>query len=297
MDAAFCRADATPPMPPMVLCFSAHDSSCGAGAAADIQTALRCSVYPLSVATAITAQNFNGLQHCHALPAKQITQQFNALRELPIRAVKVGVVARHHRTVAACIRRLRKANSALPVVVDPVLAPSYATGKGGSASAFIQPTDYGEVLATLLPLADVITPNRAELLALTAANTLDDAISIACKQYKIKNIVISDAVPASETDDSVRKVIRYYHSAGGKISGYSIFYYNRQGDAPIHGSGCRFSTALACALARGDDLPQAICHAGETVQAMILHRFATGQKMQGIFEPNAFPMSQDDPPQ
>lgn len=261
--------------PPMLLCVSAHDPSGGAGLVADAPMAARCGVYPLSILTASTAQNFDGMHACESLSATQVQRQFAAIESLPIQAVKVGVVGAHVGVVAAAIRHLKEKNESLAVVIDPVIAPTMCN----ESAAFINKADYAYYTKELLSLADIITPNCEELLALTASDSLTAAV-VSAVSHGIKNIVMTDAPVCGN-----QFALRFYSSSDSSPQGGAdVFIYKRNDDANIHGSGCRFSTALASGLARGMALPDAIVYAGETMQAILQHRFSTGQSMQAVLE-------------
>ncbi|MBE8158231.1 MAG: bifunctional hydroxymethylpyrimidine kinase/phosphomethylpyrimidine kinase, partial [Betaproteobacteria bacterium] len=107
--------------PPAVLIFSAVDGTGGAGAFADNRAIAAAGCIPLSIITAVTAQNLDGVLACWRLPPQKIRAQFAALKNAPIRAVKIGVL--HAAEAAAeCIDSL---GGKIPVVWDPVLAPTF----------------------------------------------------------------------------------------------------------------------------------------------------------------------------
>ena len=107
--------------PPLVLVFAASDPSGGAGLQADLLTIASLGCHPLSVLTAITAQDTRGVDGLLALEPDWITRQARALLEdMPVAAFKLGVLgsARNAAAVAAILEQ----HPRVPVVLDPVLA-------------------------------------------------------------------------------------------------------------------------------------------------------------------------------
>src|SRR5919109_4279361 len=64
-----------PPAPPMVLTFAASDPTSGAGLQADLLTLAALGCHPLSVVTALTAQDTRGVARMQAVESAWITEQ------------------------------------------------------------------------------------------------------------------------------------------------------------------------------------------------------------------------------
>ena len=78
--------------PPIVLSFSANDSSGGAGIQADILTLASMRCHPLSVITAITVQDTFGVDDVMALDAGWVVDQARAvLEDMPVNIFKIGM--------------------------------------------------------------------------------------------------------------------------------------------------------------------------------------------------------------
>src|SRR5207237_7762241 len=111
--------------PAAVLSFAASDPTSGAGLQADLLTIAALGCHPLSVVTAITAQDTHGVAQFWPLSSAWIAEQARVLLDdVRVAAFKAGVLgsADNVRAVGDVVRR----HSQVPFVVDPVLA----TGRG-----------------------------------------------------------------------------------------------------------------------------------------------------------------------
>ncbi|KRC59567.1 MULTISPECIES: bifunctional hydroxymethylpyrimidine kinase/phosphomethylpyrimidine kinase [unclassified Nocardioides] len=146
--------------PPVVVTIAATDPGGGAGVAADLATFAALGVHGACVVTAVTVQDTTAVHAVHPLPTAVVLAQLDAvLADLPVAVIKTGMLATVE-TVSCLSTRLADVPGTRPrLVVDPVLRAST-----GATLA----TD--EVVAAyrehLLPLADVVTPNEDEWVAL-----------------------------------------------------------------------------------------------------------------------------------
>jgi hydroxymethylpyrimidine/phosphomethylpyrimidine kinase len=140
----------SPPLP-AVLAFSASDPTGGAGLQADLLTIARLGCHPLSVLTALTAQDTRGVEALMAVETAWITRQAQVLLDdIPVAAFKLGVLgsARNAEAVAAILAKYRRP----PMVLDPVLA-------SGRGDALADRDTVQALRSALLPLTTVLTPN------------------------------------------------------------------------------------------------------------------------------------------
>lgn len=148
------------------LTIAGSDSGGGAGIQADLKTFAALGAYGTSVITAVTAQNTQGVQAVHPVPADIVAAQCQSVfSDIRIDAVKIGMLP-DTATINAVAAALRKYNNAF-VVLDPVLAAS-------SGEKLAQEDTIGALCNELLPLADLVTPNINELAALTGNNTAEN---------------------------------------------------------------------------------------------------------------------------
>src|SRR5438874_2663920 len=111
--------------PPSVLSFAASDPTSGAGMQADLLTLAALGCHPLSVVTAITAQDTRGVANLWPLASAWIAEQARVLLDdVRVAAFKAGVLASadNVRAVGDVVQRY----SQVPFVVDPV----FASGRG-----------------------------------------------------------------------------------------------------------------------------------------------------------------------
>lgn len=221
-----------PPPPPLVLSFAATDPTGGAGLQADVLTLAALGCHPLSVATAITVQDTHGVARVHALDAALVSEQAERLlAELPIAAIKIGVVASaaNVRAIGAVLGSLPR----VPMVLDPVLA----SGRGDSLAD-------AAVLAALrehlLPRTTVLTPNTLEVRALGGVT---ECLARGCRYVLVTG-----------THADTPEVVNTLHSAGGIVR--EDRWPRLQGS--YHGSGCTLASAIAARLAHGDAVPDAV---------------------------------------
>jgi len=77
-----------------VLIIAGSDPGAGAGLQQDLKTATLLGTYGLTVATALTVQNTQGVQAVHQVPPEVVAAQLKALLDdFPVQAVKIGMLA------------------------------------------------------------------------------------------------------------------------------------------------------------------------------------------------------------
>ena len=229
-----------------VLTIAGSDSSGGAGIQADLKTMTAHGVYGMSAVTALTAQNTAGVTGVLEAPPDFVGQQLDRIFE-DIRpdAVKIGMVssAAIIRAIAAKLREYRAEH----IVVDPVMvATSGSRLMEGSAAAALA----GE----LFPLAEIITPNLAEAAALCgfAVETPADMerAARALGAGLPGALLLKGGHLSGSADDLLWQ--------GGAYRWYRA---PRVDNPNNHGSGCTLSSAIACNLALGHSLEDAVARA------------------------------------
>jgi hydroxymethylpyrimidine/phosphomethylpyrimidine kinase len=226
--------------PPIVLSFAASDPTGGAGAQADILTLAALGCHPLTVLTALTAQDTRGVHGMRAVDADWVEMQaLRLLEDMPVDAFKLGVLgsAANVEAVARVIERLPR----LPVVLDPVLASGRgdALADGGTLEA---------LRARLLPLTTVLTPNSLEARRLCGDDGAGlDACAARLVDMGCKQVLITG------THEPGAQVVNTLYDARGKVRE------DRWPRLPggYHGSGCTLASALAAFLAKGLAVPEA----------------------------------------
>jgi hydroxymethylpyrimidine/phosphomethylpyrimidine kinase len=152
--------------PPVVLTIGGSDSGGAAGIQADLKTFTAWRVYGMSALAAVTAQNSVRVAVVQYLPDDFVVAQIDAvLGDYGAAAVKTGFLGRASvvSAVAACLSGWQeRAGVRLgPLVVDPVLVNHRGEAMFGP--------DVTGAYHQLLPLAALVTPNRAEAALLAGA--------------------------------------------------------------------------------------------------------------------------------
>jgi hydroxymethylpyrimidine/phosphomethylpyrimidine kinase len=229
---------------PVVLTIAGSDSGAGAGIQADLKTFAALGVYGVSVVTAITAQNTVGVRAVQEIDPDVIAAQLDAVAEdFSIAALKTGMLSSPAiiDIVVAGVQR----HALRPLVVDPVMIAK-------SGDRLLREDAVETLRRALLPLADVVTPNipEAEVLAGITIRTHADRVA---------------AGRAIITLGAHAVVIKGGHSDDDPIvdllvddDGVHEFRAARIVTRSTHGTGCTFSSAIAAALGRGEDLATAV---------------------------------------
>jgi hydroxymethylpyrimidine kinase/phosphomethylpyrimidine kinase/thiamine-phosphate diphosphorylase len=171
--------------------------------------------------------------------------------DLPPMAIKTGLLGsvENVRVLAAWVKRLRE-RSCVALVVDPVWRASTGAAMSDEALRLA-------LLEELLPLATVVTPNRAEAAWLLGVPSLagEGALRAAARDLPSTSVVITGG---DDAEEEARDWLRT-PQAEGWLALPTI------ATRHTHGSGCSFASSVAAALALG------YCEA----DAMVLAKMAT----------------------
>jgi hydroxymethylpyrimidine/phosphomethylpyrimidine kinase len=231
---------------PKLLSIAGSDPSGGAGIQADLKTFSAFGCYGMAAVTALTAQNTRGVIAAYPVAPDIVAAQVAAVvSDIPPDAIKIGMVATPG-IAAAIAEALGEAPH--NVVLDPVLVPT----QGASlAAAGLERA----LIATLLPLARLATPNIFEAAALTETP----------QARKIDEM-------AAQGQLLIEAGARAVLVKGGDLSGEPVdvlvadgetrlFHGRRIATRHTHGTGCALSSAIAAGLAKGAPLIDAIAAA------------------------------------
>ena len=250
-------------LPPIVLCFSGHDPTGGAGLHADIEAVAASGSHAASTVTCLTVQDTHDVKRLAPTDPELFRQQAEAvLNDLPVAAIKIGLIG----DVAICrvIVELIAEHSHIPVVLDPVLA-------AGGGSDLAGEELLNSIRTSLLPLVELATPNSEEARRISGKDDLTEAaaymLSMGCK-----NILITGA---HEEGD---KVINTLYQ--GSVDNPQSLEWPRLPHS-YHGSGCTLASSVAARIARGQPLLQAVTEAQEYTWKTLerANRFSSGQAL------------------
>ncbi|MFP5283677.1 MAG: bifunctional hydroxymethylpyrimidine kinase/phosphomethylpyrimidine kinase [Actinomycetes bacterium] len=242
-----------------VLTIAGSDSGGGAGIQADLKTMLAHGVHGMSVVTAITAQNSVGVQGVWPLPPEAVDAQFRSVvDDIGVDAVKTGMLgsADTVRTVAGLL-----ADVAVDVVVDPVCASKHG-------DPLIDEDAVEAVRGDLAGRATVLTPNLPEARLLAGA---DQRASVAELGDRLLGL------------GAAWVLVKGGHAAGepvdhlfGRDAPPTSFSAPRADNRHTHGTGCTLASAIACQLALGREVPEAVRLAKAYVTGAIVAGFPLG---------------------
>ena len=236
------------------LTIAGSDSSGGAGIQADIKTMIMNGVYAMSAITALTAQNTTGVRAIQESSPEFLAQQIDAVFEdIYPDAVKIGMVASSGliRVIGDRLRFWGAKN----IVVDPVMVAT-------SGSALMKTDAVETLIAELLPLAAVVTPNipEAQILSGMTIETKEDMIAAARRigdGYRCA-VLVKGGHRVNDANDLLY--------AGGEATWFP----GRRIDNPnTHGTGCTLSSAIAANLAKGYTLAQSVRRAKDYISGAL----------------------------
>lgn len=234
--------------PPCVLTVAGSDSGGGAGIQADLKTIMMQGCYGLSAITALTAQNTLGVAAIEAPTPGFVAEQLRlVMADFPIKAAKTGMLFSAP-IIEAVAGELEKRD--FPLVVDPVCVAQ-------SGARLLLPEAMEALLARMLPLADLLTPNRleAEALAGRPIATPGQAREAAARLLKrgAKAVLLKGG--HFEADSGHDTITDLLVTADGREREYVR---PRLATRNAHGTGCTLSAAIAAHLALGKPLAEAV---------------------------------------
>ncbi len=244
------------------LTIAGSDSSGGAGIQADLKTFSAHGVFGMSVITAVTAQNTQGVSAVQDILPEMILRQIEAVFEdIRVDAVKIGMASRIE-TIEAIAEGLKKYDSQI-VVLDPVMVSK-------SGYHLLDPSAIDALIGRLIPLATLVTPNIPEAEAISGIqirNTQDmetaarKIFSMGPRQVLIKGGHLDDAAIDILFD-------------GTRFQRFAV---QRLQTQNTHGTGCTLSSAIASNLARGDGIALAVEKAKSYITVAIAHGLSIGK--------------------
>lgn len=252
----------TPPLPPVVLTVAGSDPSGGAGVQADLKTIAALGAYGTSALTVATdCETLSGVQRVEPFPAAFVARQVERVAaDIPPDAVKTGMLYDE-----AIIRAVAGAVAALgaPLVVDPV-----ATTRRGER--LLSDGAEAALVATMLPLATVVTPSLPEAARLTGL-PVGSAAEIERAAVQLLDLGAQAAVVTGGHGDGPVAADCFAWPGGVE--------WLRADRLPraMHGAGDTLSAAVAVGLARGLTVPDAVSQAKAYVTGAIQHAPALGR--------------------
>ena len=235
---------------PVVLSIAGSDSGGGAGIQADLKAFAALGVHGTTALTAITAQNTVAVDAIHPVPPEVIIAQVEAVvSDIGVDAVKIGMLGTGAATEA--VVEALASLPPVPVVVDPVMVSE-------SGAVLLDDQAREALVARLLPLASVLTPNLPEARVLAG---VDEGATVAELAASIRALGPAAVIVTGGHADGADLL----DDGSGQLSIPGPIH----PDGAAHGSGCTHSSSLAALLALGFPLRAAAIEARRLVGAAI----------------------------
>ncbi|MEN7973139.1 MAG: bifunctional hydroxymethylpyrimidine kinase/phosphomethylpyrimidine kinase, partial [Verrucomicrobiota bacterium] len=228
---------------PIAWTIAGSDSGGGAGIQADLKVMAAFGVHGCSAVTAITAQNTLGVQAVEPVSESMLRAQLEALEvDLPAAAIKTGMLG----SATAC-KTIADFLSSLPapfplLICDPVL-------KSTSGADLLDPEALDILIHGIFSKVDILTPNLPEaesLIGTSFQNTEEAAEKIL--EMGVESVLIKGGHAAGAE-------CRDYWTDGRQSMWLSS---PRIETSETHGTGCILSSAIASAIALGQEIPEAV---------------------------------------
>jgi hydroxymethylpyrimidine/phosphomethylpyrimidine kinase len=234
---------------PSVVTIAGSDSSGGAGIQADLKTIAALGLYGQSVITALTSQNTCGVRSIQETRLDIVDDQIDAVFEdIRPQAVKIGMLSSAH--IASHVASGLARHGAEHIVVDPVMVAT-------SGAALMAQGAAATVVRELFPLAQVVTPNLPEASALAgfdaASRGLQSMVEAArAISDKTAGAVLVKGGHMPGEDCATDVLLLHGVSEPIVLRGECVQ------TTGTHGTGCTLSSAIACHLAVGLPVEQAV---------------------------------------
>ena len=236
-----------------VLTIAGSDPSGGAGIQADMKTFAAHGLYGMSVITALTAQNTLGVTDVLPVHPDFFEKQLEAvLSDIPPDAVKIGMMPNADiiEITAGLLEKYNISN----IVTDTVMVST-------SGRRLIDEKAVDTLKNRLLCRSRIITPNipEAEVLWGNKIGT-EKEMKSAAKDIS-KEIGSAVLVKGGHMEGSAADILY--------CGDFFKFESERIDNPNTHGTGCTLSSAIACGLAKGLDVPRSVGQAKEYLTAAI----------------------------
>lgn len=255
------------------LTIAGFDPTGGAGVLQDLKVLHYFGVYALSVVAALTSQNTYEITDIKPIGKKFVEDQlFTILSDIRPDAVKTGMLFSKDavRVVAKTIREFGLDN----LVIDPVSVSSTGTCLTEDGALDV-------IMAELLPLSRVVTPNIYEASLMSGVNIQDmqDMQLAADKILKHGTDTVIITGFHCKGDETTDEIIDLLYD--GKQFKY---FTNKRIAGEYHGTGCAFSSAITALLAKDASVEDATEDAKRFINLAIqnAYNFGKGLKLLNV---------------
>ncbi len=262
-------------IPPVALTIAGFDPSGGAGVVADIKTFTAFDCFAVAAVTSLTFQNTVGVFGATHQTAETVRAQVAPIIEdFNVACAKTGMLPT--REVIAEVARLFRETSLPAPVVDPVV-------RSTSGYDLIDDEALAALVADLMPLACVVTPNIPEAERITGLKIEDEEgmrrAARAMREMGARAVLVKGGHLKSrdeggsvkdETGQKTKSMLTAVDllDIDGRVT---LFRGEWIETTSTHGTGCTLSAAIAACMGRGLTLEKAIEAAKRFVSDAIRH--------------------------
>lgn len=245
-----------------LLTIAGSDTCGGAGIQADLKTFSAHGTYGMSVITAVTAQNTQGVFDVQNIDPEIIKKQIDAIfTDIDVAAVKIGMVSVTE-TINAIADKLEQYKPE-KIVLDPVMISK-------SGFDLLLPQAKEALIKRLIPLAYIVTPNLPEAEVITGMK-IDNLKSMEIAARVIYNMGAKNVlVKGGHLENDATDIL----FDGEKIIEFKS---KRIDTKNTHGTGCTLSSAIASNLGKGFDVKESVKMAKEYITEGIEHSIELGK--------------------
>ena len=220
-----------------ILTVGGSDPSSGAGIQSDIKTFSNLNVYGFTAITAITSQNTKQVLNIEPVSKKSLKSQLDSvLSDFHLDAIKIGMVYNSD-LIRVIYSKFR--HSKIPIIVDPII-------KSTTGNLLLKKSAMTDYKRMIIPLADVITPNKYEAKILSGISNVKNAAK-KIQMLGAKSVIVTGAtISKNKISDYVLEKDKEYQITGRMIQ------------IENHGSGCNYSASLTVSLAKQYTINQSV---------------------------------------
>ena len=239
----------------VILLIGGHDPTGGAGITADIETALNYNFHAISILSCTTIQNTSKFTKINKMPDNYLINCFKEIiKEFSIDVVKIGLLPNINISKEVFSILQHKKLNKVPIIVDPII-------KSGNNKILSPKNNLEFIIKKILPVSEIITPNIKEYKFLKKGNE-------EFFQKNIKNILITDY------KKNTKKIYLHLLNDNKNIKNYSTNKVRKV----FHGTGCTFSTSIACNIGLNNSIDDSIKISLSYMKKVILNSSLNGKK-------------------
>jgi hydroxymethylpyrimidine/phosphomethylpyrimidine kinase len=249
--------------PPVALTIAGFDPSGGAGIAADIKTFTAFDCFAVAAITSLTFQNTAGVFGAAHQTAETVRAQvMPVIEDFRIASAKTGMLPT--REIIREVARLFRETELPAPVVDPVI-------RSTSGYDLIDDAALNALIAELMPLARLITPNIPEAERITGLTIEDEdgmrRAARALREMGARAVLVKGGHLKENADCGLRIADYEKQASAGVLSALDVL--DDEGRVTVfreewiettntRGTGCTLSAAIAACLGRGLDLEKSV---------------------------------------